>query len=70
MLTAVKVTARGETIEIGPEEPLGTIVSPVGVSPYDVSSDGQRFIVITPVGSRETADISVILNWDAEIAKK
>jgi serine/threonine protein kinase len=70
MLTAVKVTARGESIEIGTEESLGTIVSPVGISPYDVSADGQRFIVIMPVGSPETADISVILNWDAELESK
>lgn len=70
MLTAVKVTARGETIEIGPEEPLGTVVTSLSPSPYDVSSDGQRFVVITPVGSQKTADISVILNWDAEIIKK
>ena len=37
-----------------------------GIS-YDVTSDGQRFLVGTIVG--EASPVSVILNWTAEVKK-
>ena len=36
---------------------------------YDVSRDGQRFLIITPVKQAETAPMSVVLNWTAELNK-
>jgi Tol biopolymer transport system component len=36
---------------------------------YDVSRDGQRFLIITPVKEAETAPMSVVLNWAAELNK-
>ena len=35
---------------------------------YDVSRDGQRFLIITPV-KQETAPMSVVLNWTAKLTK-
>ena len=34
---------------------------------YDVTADGQRFLIGTQVG--EAAPVSVILNWTAEVNK-
>ena len=36
---------------------------------YDVSRDGQRFLIITPVKQAETAPMSVVLNWTAKLNK-
>ena len=36
---------------------------------YDVSRDGQRFLINTPVKQAETAPMSVILNWPAKLNK-
>ena len=36
---------------------------------YDVSRDGQRFLIITPVKQAEAAPMSVVLNWTAKLNK-
>jgi len=36
---------------------------------YDVSRDGQRFLIITQVKQTETAPMSIILNWTAKLKK-
>jgi len=36
---------------------------------YDVSRDGQRFLIITPVKEAETAPMSVVLDWTAKLKK-
>ena len=36
---------------------------------YDVSRDGQRFLINTQVGQTETAPMSVVLNWAAKLNK-
>jgi serine/threonine protein kinase/Tol biopolymer transport system component len=42
---------------------LGTIAN------YDVTADGQRFLVATPTGTREEAPIAVITNWQSLLAR-
>jgi eukaryotic-like serine/threonine-protein kinase len=37
---------------------------------YDVSWDGQRFLINSQVKNAETQPMTVILNWDAELKKK
>jgi Tol biopolymer transport system component len=39
-------------------------------SMYDVSKDGQRFLINTQVRSTDIQPISVVMNWDAELKKK
>ena len=36
---------------------------------YDVSRDGQRFLINTPVKQTETQPLSLILNWHANLTK-
>jgi len=44
-------------------------VSSQDVFSYDVSSDGQRFLVITKVDEANPAPLSVLLNWASEMEK-
>ena len=37
---------------------------------YDVTQDGQRFLINTHVKNGEIQPMSVVLNWDAESRKK
>jgi len=37
---------------------------------YDVTKDGQRFLINTQVKNADTHPMSVILNWDAEMKNK
>jgi hypothetical protein len=36
---------------------------------YDVSADGQRFIVNKPMDATNAPPMKIILNWPAEVAK-
>jgi hypothetical protein len=37
---------------------------------YDVTKDGQRFLINTQVKNADTHPMSVILNWGADLKKK
>jgi hypothetical protein len=43
-------------------------VSAQDVFSYDVSGDGQRFLIITKMGAN-AAPLSVLLNWASEMEK-
>ena len=60
-LMATPVTP-GPTLTLGVSKRLFTL--PTGAS-YDVSADGQRFIVALPVGDVSRPPVSVLLNWRA-----
>jgi hypothetical protein len=36
---------------------------------YDVRRDGQEFLINTKVRQKDTAPLSVVLNWDAKLSK-
>ena len=73
-LMAVEVRA-DRTFEAGVsaalfETPIGTTDTLEGA--YAVTADGQRFLIVTPSDedsptSRETASLTVVLNWTAEL---
>jgi hypothetical protein len=44
-------------------------ISALDVFSYDVSADGQRFLVNTKVDEPGAAPVSVILNWTAALQK-
>ena len=44
-------------------------VSSNDTAAYDVSRDGQRFLINTPVKQAETLPMSVVLNWPAKLNK-
>jgi Tol biopolymer transport system component len=72
-LMAVEVNA-GPTFEAGAATPLFQTrrrvpVSSTDLFSYDVSADGQRFLVNTDVGEVTSSPLTVVLNWTAELKR-
>jgi Tol biopolymer transport system component len=68
-LMAAAVNGKGSSFEVGSVKPLfGTRLSGVGYV-YDVSADGQRFLVITSPTQTASSPITVVLNWTAGLKK-
>jgi hypothetical protein len=44
-------------------------VSLLDLFSYDVSGDGQRFLILTKVDEANAAPLSVLLNWASEMEK-
>jgi len=78
----VGVGSKGSTLQLESPEPLfqafqsGPIVLPLaagplglGTQPFDISPDGQRFLIATTAHAEQTP-ITVVVNWDAELKKK
>jgi hypothetical protein len=55
---------------VGAVHPLFRFNNPVGivgiVSPYDVTADGQRFVLIT-MPQQAAKPITLVTNWTAEL---
>ena len=65
MSVAVKA---GDTFEYGTPAPLfrnDSILNGV----FDVTADGQRFIVSTGAGQTLTAPFTVVVNWTADLKR-
>jgi hypothetical protein len=68
MLTAVN--GRGGTFEIGDVKPLFQTTAYLNARrPYDVSPDGQRFLINSLSEQATAAPITVVLNWTAGLQK-
>jgi eukaryotic-like serine/threonine-protein kinase len=72
-LMTVEVKA-GPTFEAGAATPLFQTrrrvpVSATDLFSYDVSADGQRFLVNMDVGEVASSPLTVVLNWTAELKK-
>jgi hypothetical protein len=54
------------------EGPYFTTAFPQGTVSYDVSADGQRFLMVkeTEAASRSAAQINVVLNWTEELKRR
>jgi hypothetical protein len=72
-LMAVDITTQGGTFEVGQIEPLlqarETWLPGSGVR-YDVSEDGQRFLIFVPLAEPSASNISLIVNWPEELNRK
>jgi len=44
-------------------------VSAQDFSSYDVSGDGQRFLILTKVDEAKAAPLSILLNWASEMER-
>jgi hypothetical protein len=72
-MMAVAVTT-GTSFESGPPVALFQThrrqpVSSQDVFSYDVSGDGQRFLIATKVDEANAAPLSIFLNWASEMEK-
>jgi eukaryotic-like serine/threonine-protein kinase len=70
---AAGVTVRNDALEVAsPKALFSGSYALSGVRPgYDVSPDGQRFLMITSTGGRsDLSRFNVALNWQNEVAAK
>ena len=65
-MMAVEVTA-GQEFQAGTPTPL--FQTPPGAIVGDVTADGKRFLLVTPVGPSASAPFTVVLNWTAGLKK-
>jgi serine/threonine protein kinase len=68
-LMAAEVNARGNTIEVGQVRPVDIRVVTTGSYRYDVSPDGQRFLVATAPEQNAAAPLTLVQNWAAGLKK-
>jgi hypothetical protein len=80
-LASVGVSGKGSTLQLGSQELLfrafesgpmlfgGPGGLAIGAQPFDISRDGQRFLIAT-TGNAQPTPITVVVNWDAELKKK
>jgi hypothetical protein len=61
-MMAVEVTT-GSEFRAGTPAPL--FQTPSGTIVGDVTADGKRFLLVTPVGPSASAPFTVVLNWTA-----
>jgi dipeptidyl aminopeptidase/acylaminoacyl peptidase len=69
-LMAVAINAEASTIEVGDVQPLFQTHATRFALNYDVSGDGQRFIVSSIVEGPAASSITLVVNWPAELEKK
>ena len=66
-LMAAEVTANGSRFDVGAVQRLFEVPMVNGYWPYDVSPDGQRFLVNTL--EEAVAPLTVVVNWPAGLKK-
>ena len=65
-MMAVDVIA-GQEFRVGTPTPL--FQAPAGAIVGDVTGDGKRFLLVTPVGQSASVPFTVVLNWTAGLKK-
>ena len=69
-LMVAAVNGKGSSFEVGAVKPLFDTHVFNGLRyPYDVTADGQRFLLSTVPGQVSSAPITVVLNWTAGLKK-
>ena len=68
MITAAALSIKGNSIEVGEIRSLGISVPASRPGLYDVSADGQRFLVAAPAEQKSTP-LALIQNWTARLKK-
>ncbi len=67
-LYSAEIDGSGETFDVGEIKKLFSWnLAPGFRWPYDVSSDGQKFLLNRGTAAAESDPMTVVLNWDAEL---
>ena len=67
---AASVNGKGGRLEVGVVKSLFTPHVAPGRDQYDVTRDGQQFLItLTPEQAATTSIITVVLNWTAALKK-
>ena len=67
---AVEVNGAGSTFVIGKSVPLFKISRSEDPQLYDVTPDGQHFVMGVIPGGVTPSNLKIVTNWDAEVKKK
>jgi hypothetical protein len=66
---SASVNGKGNAFEVGSVKPLFETRAVSNGYPYDVSPDGQRFLVNSSLEQTDAAPITVVVNWTAGLKK-
>jgi hypothetical protein len=66
-MMAVEVSPGEDFRVVGTPTPL--FQTPAGAIVGDVTADGKRFLLVTPVGPSASVPFTVVLNWTATLKK-
>jgi len=69
-IMAAEVSAGGGTFQVGRTQPLFEIRPQRPGNIFDVTPDGQRFLVNTATQAQTSAPMTLVVNWPAELKKK
>ncbi len=70
-LWAVEVDGSGDSFVVGEMKELFSWVRPPGFRPsFDVGPDGKSFLINRAVDQGRAEPLTLVLNWDAELAEK
>ena len=64
---AVEVSAQGESFDVGRTQPLFEVRSQRPGNVFDVTPDGQRFLVNTASAALNPAPMTLVVNWPAAL---
>ncbi|MFQ5670127.1 MAG: TolB family protein [Acidobacteriota bacterium] len=67
ILMAAEISTTGRRVAVGTVRPLFRTSSESIRGSYDVSPDGQRFIVNAPLEENRPKPVTLVLNWTAEL---
>ncbi len=69
-LMAVEIQEKGGSLEIGSTQTLFPVsASSSLLLPYDVTSDGKKFVIVVPVAGSGGEPITLVTNWVASLKK-
>jgi len=74
VITAVEIREKADSLEVGQPVPLFPFrpalrTYRIGMINYDVSPDGQRFL-LNAAADENTRPLTLVVNWTAELEKK
>ncbi len=69
-IMATEVSSKSDTFEVGATTPLFKTRAVRPGKAYEVSPDGQRFLVNTNFEEKDISPLTLVVNWNAELMKK
>ena len=68
-IMAAAVDGRTSAFQVSSDHPLFDVFPQGGNWPFDVSADGQRFLVNSLIQQSSTTPLTVVVNWAASLNK-
>jgi hypothetical protein len=70
-MITVNVDEKVEDLSLGSPRALFHLANNAGIyGTFDVTSDGQRFLITETNSPSSTAPLTLVTNWDAELKKR